>query len=192
MERVRLRTEDEGSTRWMIRPAREADAEALAQVNVRAWRRAYRGIMDEGYLAAMDPRQRAERWRERLRQPDPADLVLAAEGTDGRPGVVGYCLVRAPAGLPEPPRVGAVVALYVDPSRWGDGAGGQLHRAALRHLEIRECVEAILWVATANVRSRAFYERHRWLDDSESTGGRGSHRVGGMAIPVVRYRRPVS
>jgi hypothetical protein len=49
-----------------IRPAREADLDDLARVNIAAWRTAYAGLVPQSYLDAMDPTDYRQRWSVRL------------------------------------------------------------------------------------------------------------------------------
>ena len=42
-----------------VRSARPGDAEAIAQLHVASWRVAYRGIVDDAYLDALDVGARA-------------------------------------------------------------------------------------------------------------------------------------
>ncbi len=39
----------------MIRPATDADAAAIRAVQIQSWREAYRGIVPDSYLDALDP-----------------------------------------------------------------------------------------------------------------------------------------
>ena len=52
-----------GAERVTVRTARADDAEALATAHVRAWQAAYRGILPQDYLDAIDLDARVEQWR---------------------------------------------------------------------------------------------------------------------------------
>ena len=45
-----------------IRAARMQDVPQIAVVHVRSWQAAYRGLLPQAYLDALDPAQRISRW----------------------------------------------------------------------------------------------------------------------------------
>lgn len=67
-------------------------------------------------------------------------------------------------------RTGQVFALYVDPSRWGEGIRTVLLEAGLSQLRLAGVAVAELWVQEENARTRRFYEARSW----EATG---AHRA---------------
>jgi GNAT superfamily N-acetyltransferase len=166
-----------------VRDASPRDTEAIVSVTVEGWRVGYRGIVSAEGLADLP----IERWHHEvavgLRRPVGDAFTLAAE-IDG--AFAGYCYVAAPsrdADLPE--EVAELVALYVDPARWGAGAGGALMRAALDRLGELGYPEAALWTFKQNGRATAFYRRHGWRPD-------GSEKLHARADAIaVRYRRGI-
>ncbi|HUW16385.1 MAG TPA: GNAT family N-acetyltransferase, partial [Actinomycetes bacterium] len=75
-------------------------------------------------------------------------------------------------------------ALYVDPSRWGGGAGRALVAAAEARLRVLGHAEAALWVLEANQLGRSFYETVGWSAD-----GAQAARCEVDDALEVRYRR---
>ena len=78
----------------VTRPAVLMDADAFGQIQIAAWRAAYAGVMDPGFLAGMNPDRIAAVWRDRLgatgeSQDDPWAHRVAE--LDGR--VVAWCIV---------------------------------------------------------------------------------------------------
>jgi putative acetyltransferase len=130
----------------VIRRATREDADAIAAVEVRAFRHAYVDILDAQYLSELDPDARSHEWRDAVAQPD--RVVLVAELEDR---VVGYASVRDDGDLR---------TLYVDPFAQGAGVGALLlaeaERAGARSLEVFE----------ANGHARAFYEARGWRLDA--------------------------
>jgi GNAT superfamily N-acetyltransferase len=143
----------------VIRRATVGDADAIAAVGVRAFRRAYVDILEPQYLDELDPSDWAREWRDALE--DGSRVVLVAE-VEGR--IVGYASVRGDGDLR---------TLYVDPVAQGAGIGTQLlaeaEAAGARTLEVFE----------ANGHGRRFYEARGWRDD----GPAGSW----MDRPLRRY-----
>ncbi|MFF5081738.1 GNAT family N-acetyltransferase [Actinoplanes sp. NPDC000266] len=166
----------------IVRAATPDDAEALAEVNVRAWRAGYRGLVPQDYLDRMTPADRRPVWERMVREP--AMAIFVAEGAAG--GVVGYIRVSAGRDADTDPRlVGEVQALYVRPDSWKLGAGRALMDRGVRRLAGDGYREYILWVLAANERARRFYEAAGWRPDGsmKTDGSRG------FPLTEARYRR---
>jgi ribosomal protein S18 acetylase RimI-like enzyme len=164
-----------------IHRATEADAEAIGRVHVRAWQAAYRGILPDAYLDALDVRQRAGFWRREVTTlPEDRRPWVAA----GAQGIVGF-VVAGPA-RDEDLEAGTaeVYAIYVDPDCWSTGVGRTLMEHQLAFLRRRGHPEAVLWVLADNLRAIGFYERGRWARDGESR----TLTIGGQEVVEVRYR----
>jgi GNAT superfamily N-acetyltransferase len=157
----------------MIRPARAADALALATLQVRTWRHAYGELIDPEAMPGVP--ERLQIWRARLGSAD-ADEVLVFE-QDGR--LAGF--VSLGADREGEPGAGEIHAIYVEPAAQGAGVGSALLARALACLRAAGHAQAVLWTLEANGLARAFYERHGWAAD----GARREHLWG----PEVRYRR---
>jgi hypothetical protein len=71
----------------LIRPARPADAPALAAVHVATWRDAYAGLLPDEFLASLDLDEWTQRRRSRLANPADGTFELLFE-TEGR--VTGF------------------------------------------------------------------------------------------------------
>ena len=79
---------------------------------------------------------------------------------------------------------GVLTAIYVQPDRWGHGAGSALMRAALARLAELPYDEVILWTFKENGPALGFYERHGWsLDGEQKVHPR-------TEAAAVRLRRP--
>ena len=99
-----------------IRHARDEDARSIAEIHVRSWQAAYRGILPDELLDGLSVSERESRWRALFAAGEDLWLTLVAE-RDG--GLTGFCSVATPsreAGATE--RTAEIGALYVDPSRW--------------------------------------------------------------------------
>jgi ribosomal protein S18 acetylase RimI-like enzyme len=165
-----------------IRPAVEDDMAAIAEIRVRSWQAAYRGIVPQGYLDSMRPEADADRRRARF----------AAARLDSRQDAVGT-IAGAPAGWvafgryrDDPPGrpPGEVYAIYVHPDHWGRGVGQALIRHAVRELRAAGMAPVLLWVLEENARARRFYERAGFRPD----GGRHLFEIAGVHLPELRYR----
>ena len=168
----------------MIRPARIEDAEALAALQVRAWRAAYSSYVAAEDLAAVgDAAQRAAGWRERLAA-GRADVVTLVAERGGR--LVGFVSVGTTRDE-DTDGDGELYAIYVEPELIGSGVGRELAVAGERELAALGHRAATLWTFAANGPARRFYERGGWrVDERPYDPGRW-----GWA-PSVRYRKDLN
>jgi ribosomal protein S18 acetylase RimI-like enzyme len=162
----------------LIRPARPADARAIAAVHVATWRHAYAGLLPDDVLAGLDVDEWAGRWRGRLAAPAEGTFVLVFE----QEGRVGGFVSGGPSRDEFPG--GEVYTIYVDPACQGRGAGGRLLAAAARHLAEDHFTDASLWVLAGNRPARGFYESQGW--HSDGTEQPWTH-LGGDTVTEVRY-----
>lgn len=154
-------------TRWAL----PADAGALADVHVEAWRKAYEGILPEEYLAGLDREARVRFWGRKLQEGERVNVC-------GNP-VIGFCL----AGDSDEEGWGEVFAIYVHPDHWGEGVGARLLQAGERQLREADHERALLWVLRDNQRARHFYERQGWKTGKPIR----LEEIGGIQFTEVRY-----
>ena len=170
-----------GSVR--LRAATLADAAAIAEINVRAWQTAFRGIVPDERLDAMRVEERVDRFRQRLAPAESANqrFILAVSG-DTALGFVGFGTTGDEDV--DPARVAEVHGLYVHPAHWRRGAGRRMLQAAIEALAADGFETATLWTLAACEPTRAFYESVGWrTDGAESVW---EERDG---LELVRYRR---
>jgi GNAT superfamily N-acetyltransferase len=155
----------------VIREAGPADARAIAEVHVRAWRAGYRGLLPDSLLDALSVEDRARAWSARIGAGEGLTLVAAPEGV-----VAGFVTLVDRE----------IAALYVHPDRWRQGLGAALLREALTELGEGE---AVVWVLAGNSGALRFYERSGFVaDGAERRDPVGPE--GARAEPLqVRLRR---
>lgn len=171
--------------RFFIFPAGPADAEALAQVHVTAWRETYAGLLPEAYLARMSEAMHAGRFARRLLRPGPDDVTLAA---GGRGGLVGYA--EGGPSRRRRPEEAEIATLYVLRSAQGLGLGAGLLTSVARSLASRGARTLMISVLQDNHRARAFYERMGGRPEpARSEAGPGGGRVSEVAYVWPDIRR---
>lgn len=151
---------------FRIRPAEPLDAAGIADVHVRTWQHAYRGLMPDALLDGLDVDSRAERW----------ERILAGEDLGGRgvnhvavsgEAIIGFS-TRGPARDDDAPLATELYAIYADPGAHGTGVGAALLAAAIGS------DPAYLWVLDGNARAIAFYTKHGFaLDGAVKVDDRG-------------------
>lgn len=164
----------------MIRAATPADADAIATVQVRAWRRAYADFLPPEAMEH-DPAAAHERWRANLAEGAAARRTTLVFELDGR--IAGYASVGPARGEGSQPGVGELMAVYVDPVAQGAGVGRALMDAAEARLLEQGHGEAVLWVFAANGMARDFYARRGWVLEPDAVNPRLD-----LWAPAVRYR----
>ena len=160
-----------------IRCATLLDSRSIAELHVRAWGWAYRGLLPDVYLDGMSVDERELSWRKQLDPHHPVN-VFAAE-RDGR--VVGFIACGPTADETLPPESGEVFALYRERAEVGIGA--LLFERARADLHVRGCQRVVLWVLERNIRGRRFYERMGFLAD----GAVKEERRPGCVLSELRY-----
>jgi GNAT superfamily N-acetyltransferase len=156
----------------VIRPATVADARALAELEVRAWRWAYVDIVAEPEMITIEERE--AHWS----SDGAVDGASVAE-VGGR--VVGVVAIGPDA---DDGSIGRVWRLDVEPAAQGAGVGAALYEHAVAQLRAAGFGEAVVWVFEANGHARSFYERRGWSADGP-TGTAAD-------APELRYRQTLA
>jgi ribosomal protein S18 acetylase RimI-like enzyme len=163
-----------------VRPMRAADCGRVAEIRVRGWRYAYRGLVPQPYLDALSAAEDAGRHRARLGRVDGGTVDLVAEAGGRVVGWASHGPCRdggSAAGDAE------LYALYVDPDHLGTGAGRALLLECVRQGTALGRSRMFLWVLKENTRARRFYERAGFRAD----GAEEPFEAGGALVPEVRY-----
>ena len=154
----------------IIRKAEKEDVRQIAEICTEDWKKAYRGIIDSGFLDSMTVDSRYEIELRRYEK-----LIVAADGDR----VLGYAWLEA-AG--DEPADCEVIALYVRYSERNQGIGKLLMQYAFSRFRENGKKNMIIWCLKENQESRRFYEK---------TGGKefrtGSHNWGGKDYEMISY-----
>lgn len=151
-----------------VREARLSDVAAVAEIQVQAWREAYRGFMPKDALdemtASTDPWR--ERWAEAVSAPpSPKHRLLVAVDE----GIVSGFAAFGPASDPDQDESAAeLITLAVDPIRARAGHGSRLLAAAVDLLREHGFTTMVTWVFTKDTAMRGFLEPAGWAPDGAS------------------------
>lgn len=161
-----------------VRHATENDAEAITRLHVAAWRTAYRGILPDEMLDALDTDEQIARRRELLQHPAAGIYNWVIE--DGA-GVHGW----AASGPPRDEDLGRgtieLYAIYLQPAHFGTGLGRALLDEVTRHARDGGAHEITLWVLHGNERARRFYAAAGYGTD-ERTQARPFRDTGALTV----------
>ena len=166
-----------------VRAATSDDARVIADINVRSWRHAYRGIIPDSYLEALDEAAIARRVR---------DVVLSGSATilvAASPEVRGFSWMSPSRDDDAQSETAEIVAIYVDPQYERRGLGRALALASCDVARSQGFTRIGLWVFDENAIARAFYEALEFAPDGRT---KTTSHWGGVPIREVRYVRPTT
>ncbi|MFC4786560.1 GNAT family N-acetyltransferase [Nocardioides sp. MAHUQ-72] len=162
-----------------VRVAWADDAPAVAELQLRAWREKYAGLVPAESLPS-DVEAAAAAWRASLVSPgDARNRVLVALE---RNRVVGLA-VTSPASDPDcdPVADAELREITVDPADLGRGHGSRLLQAAVDTLRADRFTRAVLWAVSTDDALRGFLTGAGWATDGAhrelDLDGQGTTRV---------------
>jgi ribosomal protein S18 acetylase RimI-like enzyme len=175
-----------------VRPARRADVDAVAGIQVRAWRADYRDVVPAPVLAELTGPEAREVWRWRWAEavtapPSPRHLLLVAVAAEE---VVGFAAC-GPADDPDhdPETTGEIITLRVDPAHAGQGHDSRLLAATVDLLSDEGFRTLITWLFEGDEAQRAFFVGAGWAPD-------GARRTVSFpaadSVPMVRLHTDIS
>jgi GNAT superfamily N-acetyltransferase len=147
-----------------VRIAWADDAAAVAEVQARAWRTTYAGVLPAEALA-LDPVAISQAWAAALRSPgDARNRVLVALE---RNRVVGFAVV-SPATDPDcdPVADAELQELVVDPEERGKGHGSRLLQAVADTMQADRFTRAVTWTLAGADDLRRFLTEAGWGADT--------------------------
>lgn len=166
-----------------IRQATTMDAQAIAEIHVASWQAAYAGLMPAQFLAGLSIEKRVLAWRNVLAA-GRVQVALASIEQE----LAGWTAYGKCRDADKDATWGEIEAIYLHPSRYGQGIGASLIEHACCSLREMGYTEASLWVLTINWRARTFYERAGFVADDQLK----TAEIGGVQLHEIRYRRDLS
>ena len=139
---------------FIVRKATSADALDIAIVHTVSWQSAYKGIVDDKYLASLNIDNKAERFKHELIKFNGTHFFV---GENGRQ-TIGILFMHKSRDL-DLQEAGEIGAIYLLPEYWGMGFGKQMMNFAMQKLKEMNFSTIILWVLQNNFRARSFYEK---------------------------------
>ncbi|MDJ0975078.1 MAG: GNAT family N-acetyltransferase [Planctomycetota bacterium] len=146
-----------------IRAAQPEDAHAIAVVHVEGWLGAYRGLMHDEVLDALDVEERAATRRRWLEAPGSPEMRCWVLERDDR--IVGFVNTGPTREEDLDATSHELFAIYVLPEVIGTGAGRVLMQHTLADLAARGYAEVVLWVLVENDATLGFYDAAGFTPD---------------------------
>lgn len=152
----------------VIRNVKFEDLRSVADIAIRGWQTAYRGIVDEDYL---DNLNIEENYQKRVKDYKENGFIVAEQDNE----VVGFCRYRIGNNYKdEYPEVDCeLCALYVKPEEKRNGIGKTLVEYVKNEFRKNTLNKMIIWCFKDNYPSRAFYEKMGGILCGESSCVRG-------------------
>ena len=174
-----MTTSTQAASEILVREATALDSRALAGVLVQSWRAAYRGIIDDDYLASLSVDRRTEGFDAWFRSHPASSFIRVAADAQAQP--IGFALGGEARGG-APGTLGEIYVFYLLPRVQRQGIGTQLIRSMARGLDLRGMDSLIVWALERNP-AREFYARlgGREVDTRETT-------VGTRRLREIAYR----
>lgn len=163
---------------FALRHAVIDDAAGIARVRAESWRHAYRGIVPDAYLDAIDVDEWAERQRRNMER-QPQDLISLVAETEGL--IAGWA-ASGPNRDADYAYAGELYTIYLLPEYQRRGIGTALTIATARWLVSRGMHSMLLWVLEDNHPARRFYEAL-----GGQLCGTSQTQIAGPRLPEVAY-----
>ena len=163
-----------------LRRPEPREARLIAELHVRAWQAAYRGLLADELLDRLSVTDREAMWRRKLAIGSRSHVWVAERSER----VIGFAAAGPGRDADTGAGVAEVYAIYVEPEVVGTGVGRVLFEHAVDSLRGHGYGAAILWVLETNAQARRFYERAGWRPD----GATKTEPRQGWELKEVRYR----
>ncbi|WP_448640537.1 N-acetyltransferase family protein [Geodermatophilus sp. URMC 63] len=157
-----------GTAEVSVRPARPADAAAVARVQGETWRTAFRGVLPAAVLDGWDAAAAEAAWTAAVTDPPtPAHGVLVAVDGERVVGLAAYGPPELdPDEAPHPAGPTTELAVLLVEPRWGRrGHGSRLLAAVADLARATGAVRLQAWVAERDAVTAGFLESAGWARD---------------------------
>ncbi len=136
----------------LIRKAKNDDIEQIVDINIKDWKKVYKGIIDNAILDNLDRNKKVEKWRKNY---NIGNVIVAEE--DGI--ILGYCRYDDNAVYTNNDIDSEINALYVDYDKLGNGIGRKLVEYVMNDLKNKQKNKMVIWCLEKNQNARKFYEK---------------------------------
>lgn len=138
----------------MIIEFKEDRVTEIAEAQVGAWQKAFKGILSDELLSGLAVAKFAENWTSILAQKERKNYIYVNEQNKG----VGFISYGQPKDQEEAAHF-EIYGIYVHPAYWGQGIGYQLMQFAIDAIvAFNPSVKIILWTMHENNLSKKFYK----------------------------------
>ena len=146
----------------LIRKVKYEDIEQIVDINIKDWKKAYKGIIDDTILDNLNRNEKIEKWRKHY---NIGHVIVAVKNGN----VLGYCRYDDNAIYENANIDSEIIAIYVDYDMLGNGIGRKLIEYVLNDLKNKNKKKMVIWCLEKNENARKFYEKMggKLLDDEK-------------------------
>jgi len=157
------------SREYVVREAKQADADVIATVHEAGWRAGYAHLFSEDVLERAIQKH-CTRWARVLANPEFENTTMLVQ--ERQQQIIGFAHF-GPSGneLSSCPRSGRteLYSFYVHPDHWGTGAATVLLEQVIEILKRRGDKAVYLATAAGTPRSRRFYEKNGFRETGSTS-----------------------
>jgi RimJ/RimL family protein N-acetyltransferase len=162
----------------VIRKATLADAADIANIHMRSWEAAYKGIVPDETIATKNE-SRLAMWQKTLSGEHNNYMALYGDTPVGLMGI-------HPSRDNDLSDAGEVGSIYLHPDYFGKGYGREMIKYAFKTLQQQGFYIITLWVLEENARARRFYKKCGFTFD-----GTKKEIIIGKPLIEIRYRKDI-
>ena len=136
----------------LIRTIKYEDIEQIVDINIKAWKKEYKGIIDDDILNNLNKQEKIEKWKKNYNK---GNVIVAEEsGT-----ILGYCRYDDSTVYKNTDIDSEIIAIYVDCDKLGNGIGRRLVEYVKNDLKNKNKAKMVIWCLEKNQNARKFYEK---------------------------------
>lgn len=155
-----------------LRPALAADAPALADIQIQAWKAAFGDILSPEVLAQATQPADTQAMYQFVLEHQVAHVSI--QYVDGTPqGLCSWSKNRDLLGAD----TAELICIHSLPQFWGCGYSSHMMQCVLQETRNAGYVRLVLWVFGKNQRARIFYEKHGFVRTERSRETLGAREV---------------
>lgn len=136
----------------LIRTIKYEDIEQIVDINIKAWKKEYKGIIDNEILNNINRQEKIKKWKKSYNK---GNVIVAEEsGT-----ILGYCRYDDRAVYKNTDIDSEIIAIYVDCDKLRNGIGRKLVEYVTNDLKNKNKNKMVIWCLEKNQNARNFYEK---------------------------------
>ena len=140
------------NNKLLIRTIKYEDIEQIVDINIKAWKKEYKGIIDDEILNNLNRQEKIKKWKKSYNK---GNVIVAEEsGT-----ILGYCRYDDSAVYKNTDIDSEIIAIYVDCDKLENGIGRKLVEYVKNDLKNKNKTKMIIWCLEKNQNARKFYEK---------------------------------
>lgn len=136
----------------LIRKVEYKDIEKIVDINIKDWKKVYKGIIDDDILNKLNREEKIKKWREHY---NIGNAIVVEDNGE----VIGYCRYDDKRVYENSNIDSEIIALYVDCDKLGNGIGRKLVEYVMTDLKNKNKTKMIIWCLEKNKNARSFYEK---------------------------------